>query len=312
VPDGEPFDPMKAADLGEMVFEADLVDGMRLRAFRDGMLAFDFAPWGNRPPGRLSEAKAEVEYQTRCVRLMNVHLACLYVALSGGLQATVLTPNRLISVAFSDGRFMGGSDMLSLELFLARKAVVLGHEDWRRRRNPQPIWIEAMQESVDRLKQLLNRDRQDVALLRADMLYRSVSAFQNFDYAAALVNAWTTIEALLGDELDAYLTELDESREVEGDDETFINSKRFKFYRGSDVTSKLTAEVLSLADRLDFSLYRSVLKSAKARNNWLHNQQPSENAAEDARDAIFTATKLFGLSEGVELPMHVSTPLHRV
>jgi hypothetical protein len=311
-PEGEPFGPIRAADLGEVVFDADLIEGMRLRAFRDGMLAFDLASWGDKPPGRLSEAKAEVEYQTRCVRLMNVHLACLYVATLGALPATVLAPSRLMSVTFSDGLFMGGSgDPISLELFLARKAGVLEHGDWRGRRNLQPVWIEALQESVDRLKQLLSRGRQDVTLLRADMLYRSVAAFQVFDYSAALVNAWTTIEGLLGDKLDAYLTDLDENREV-GDGETFVSSERFRFYRGSQVTSKLTAEILSLADRLEFPLYRSILKSAQARNRWLHSQQPSERAADDAKEAIFTATKLFALTEGVELPMHLSTPLHRV
>ena len=168
-----------------------------------------------------------------------------------------------------------------------------------------------MQESVDRLKQLLSREHQDVTLLRAEMLYRSVAAFQNFDYASALVNAWTTIEGLLGDELETYLNELNDSREVEGE-ETFVNCERFDFYGGSRVTSKLAAEILSLADRLDFPLYRAVLKSSKARNKWLHNQQPGKNAAEDAENAIFTATKLFALTEGVELPMHLSTPLHRV
>jgi hypothetical protein len=44
-PGVQPPSEVRAADLAEMVFEANLVEGIRLRAYRDGMLTFDFADW---------------------------------------------------------------------------------------------------------------------------------------------------------------------------------------------------------------------------------------------------------------------------
>ena len=295
-----------------MVFEADLLDGIRMRAFRDGMLAFELGSWGNRPHRRHFEREAEADYLIRCTRLMNVHLACLSAACRGLLPASAVTPDRLLSVAFEDGEIYSciGGDPRWSTLRLESEVSTLHRVDWKHRMRTL-VSVKSMQVSITLLLQLLTRERQEITLLRAEMLFRSAVAFRDFDYGAALVAAWTTIEGLLGDELVAYLADLDRDRTIDGD-ETFINSERRRFYEGSRVTSRHSAEILSLADRLPFSLYRDVLESAQARNKWLHNPTPEGGMVRKAYSAILTAMKLFELVEGVGLSIPLDRNLRQI
>src|SRR4051794_29648523 len=69
------------AEMAEVMVDAHLPDGIRMRAFRDGILTFDFGSWGEPPNGADPNQFNELaEHRVRCVRLMNAHLACLHTA----------------------------------------------------------------------------------------------------------------------------------------------------------------------------------------------------------------------------------------
>ena len=301
----------KPADLADVIFEAELPCGIRFRAFRDGMLVFDLASWSPRPspnaPGLSEDFEAEVEYQTAAVRLMNAHLACLQTATDWPLKPTVLTPGRVMRVTFADGSFQGGGGAdrtAGLELFFARSRV-LDPTDWRLRFGQRGISKEAMGRSIELLGELLGRPHQDTVLLRTELLYRSVAAYGDHDHSAALVHAWTATEGLMAARLGAYLDEeADRPTDRPG---KFINGNR-KGFLTHDLEARVTAEVLSLIDRIPFALYRGIRDSAKTRNDWLHSQKKVTSG--DAENAIRTAEQLFELVEGVSLQMPLGRQLH--
>lgn len=302
----EPGDVVDPTELSQVVLTAELPDGACLRVFRDGMLVFDFGSWA--APVDLEDFDAAEQYQTRCVRLMNAHLACLCDRAEGFLTPTVLTLARVMRVEFADGRLLvagGRESTATAELYFAREAR-LEWNDWRLRRGLGALSENAVRGSVALLRELLNRPNQDKALLRAELLHRSAAAYHDHDYSAALVHAWTAAEGLLGDLFAAFLDE-EENRPNDGPAK-FINDRRRKFLEGSEVTARLTAEILSLLDRLPFGLYRDARESAKARNNWLHSS--IEATHEVADQAIHTAEGLFALVEGIDLRMPLSRSLH--
>ncbi len=289
------------ADLADVVAEGSLPPAIRFRAYRDGMLAFDLGSWGD--PVRLSDASTEnfeavAEYQVRCARLMNAHLACIHTAGSAGAKPTVLTPDRVMSVRWTDGRFQsGGAAMaMSFELWRAR-GQGLSSTDWRLVGRHEVISTEAINDSIELLRALLERPEQGTVLLRAELIYRSAAAYSDHDPSAALVLAWTATEGLLGDLLTAYL----ESRED-------MNYERKTFLKSPNVQARVTAELLSIAGHLPFPLYRGVVKAGQRRNSWLHSEKPI--SPEDAENAIQTAQDLFALVEGVRLQMPLGRQLH--
>lgn len=255
----DPRLPVNPFDLADLVIETELPPSIRIRAFRDGMLAFDLGSWGG--PVKLGDAslvetfEAVAEYQVRCARLMNVHLACLHTVSQWPFKPTVVTPDRIMRVRWSDGRYEsgGGHDLVGLALWQARTEGSRWG-DWRLvARGGAAIATEEMEKSFELLRRLLDRSDQGVALLRAELLFRSAAAFSDHDSSAALVHAWTATEGLLGDLLAAHLA----SREG-------MNYKRRQFFKGSDVTARITAEILSLGDRLPLSLYQSIVRALNA------------------------------------------------
>lgn len=289
------------ADLADVVAEGSLPPAIRFRAYRDGMLAFDLGSWGD--PVRLSDASTEnfeavAEYQVRCARLMNAHLACIHTAGSAGAKPTVLTPDRVMSVRWTDGRFQsGGAAMaMSFELWRAR-GQGLSSTDWRLVGRHEVISTEAINDSIELLRALLERPEQGTVLLRAELIYRSAAAYSDHDASAALVHAWTAAEGLLGDLLANYLDSRDD-----------LNHERKRYLKSSNVNARVTAEILSLAGRLPAALYEGIERARKRRNRWLHSQE--RVTSEDAERAIQTAQQLFELVEGVRLQMPLGRQLH--
>jgi hypothetical protein len=303
---------MRPADLAEVVFDGDAGAGVQVRAHRDGMLTFDLSSRYPRTPDRNEENPAtrferEAERQIRCVRLMNAHLACLHTVSRYPFKPTAVTPSRVIGVRLVDGRFESGRERTTgIELYMAREQL-LDWTDWRIQRGVGAIGVDEIARSVELLAQLLRRPHPETTLLRAELLFRSVAAYQDHDHPTALVHAWAAAEGLLGDLLAAYLDECEEraSREQPG---VFINRDRRDFLLGSEMTSRHTAEILSLADRLPPALYSAVRAAAKARNNWLHKLKSVTSS--DAAGAITTAQRLIGVVERVELTMPLGRQLH--
>ena len=299
----EPGLAVKRDDLADVVAEVELSLGIRIRAFRDGMLAFDLGSWGD--PVKIRDASPEnfeavAEYQVRCARLMNAHLACLHTTSQWPFKPTVLAPNRVMNVRWADGRFeSGGDEIMGLALWKARSEAS-DWNDWRLlSRSSAPIATEAMEESFELLRDLLDQPKQDVALLRAELLFRSAAAYSDHDSSAALVHAWTATEGLLGDLFADYW-----------DGREGINRKRRDFLKGSDVTARVTAEILSLADLLPLPLYRAIVTALNRRNAWLHNQKAVTSG--DAASAVMAAQALFELVEGVRLSLPLGRQLHSI
>jgi len=141
-----------------------------------------------------------------------------------------------------------------------------------------------------------------MTLLRAELLHRAKAAIMDQDRGGALTNAWMAIEGLLGDEFKRYLDDNEDRTgaiDPSGNAVKFIDRKRRDFLEGAEMTARLTAEFLSLADRLPFHLYRATVRCGKARNDWLHAQKGVSH--EDAHAALLAAGELFELVEGVPL-----------
>jgi hypothetical protein len=299
-------------ELSHPVFESGLAPGVDMRAYRDGMLVFRMGDWGKPSEEEHHEDSfdAEVAHQARWVRLMNAHLACLHTAWSALhekiLTTSIVRPGRLMAVDFN-GEFGSSPDHIATALYNARLAPQEDEDDWRWDRSLGTIGPDVLQLAADLLSQILAQQRQASSLLRTELLYRGVVAFQEFDASAALVHAWTTIEGLLGDEFMDYL--VDQEVRPDGEDGSkFMNRERRDFLTGSGVNSRVTAEMLSLADRIPYDLYRDVLASAKARNRWLHRAEPV--APSSAAAAIHTATALFREVEGIDLTLSLQRQLH--
>ncbi len=189
--------------LSEIVATADLPDDLRVRAYRDGMIAFHFGPSSPRFSDPLSDAEIGgfIAWQDRVVRLASAHLACLVTVMPIPLLGPSGIPSlwSLMQVDPATGKFKAASDYTTggtrLALHLARSAMSSG--DWRFYRG-RLITAEQMEQSFALLRALLSRPNQDMTLLRAELLFRANSAVAHRDWAGGLTSAWGAIEGLLG------------------------------------------------------------------------------------------------------------------
>jgi hypothetical protein len=305
--------PQSPVELADVIVEADLVHGIRARAFRDGMIAFALGP-----EGAAYETDFEA-WEQSLVRLMNAHLACLQstVPEPGLLWCSVVTVWSSMQVKFPAGTVTGASTgsagLVALELYNAR-TVLSAPYDWRLFRGPlRAIPADAVEESFGMLSRLLDLPHkigeadllERPALFRAELLQRAKSALLDMDTTGALTNAWTASEGMLGDMLNRYLDETKDrpaGHDAHGNKLAFMTSKRRGFFGSGLWTIRHTMEFLSLVDRLPFDLYREAHECSQARNNWMHYEKvPSPKVADMA---IRVAGKLFELLEGVPLRMH--------
>lgn len=293
------------SQLAEVVFESKLPGDLALKVCRDGMVVWNFSAWGGNPNLRRLLDKSKdgtvdpepaIKAQIRCLRLMNAHLACLYRSESGSLDSPqILTPEHFMKARFSDCDWIGHlGDLSAYTVALTRKRPDSLTSKWRRLR--RALSIETLEASDALLRQLLERESSEMALFRAESIYRSYAGFSSFDHGAALVNAWVAIEGLLGDLFARYLKA---KHEPEG--EIRIDSERRRFLEGSSLNSRTTAEMLSLAGYLPDSTYRRVRAIAKARNSWMHSAAPDAMGSSQAEQAIRLAGEMFRLVEGIDI-----------
>lgn len=306
---GSPPDALSGELPGDVVESAELEHGISVRVLRDGMIVFGLGPDG---PKYLDDFEA---WNATLQRLLNAYLACLHASLERParwlFRTEVATVWRTMQVSLS-GEFQAMSDRATggilLELYHARRPEFARPEiysslDWRFNRGGNIVAIdaEAIRASFKMLDSLLRRPNREIVLLRAELLARAKGAMGDMDYAGALTSAWTAIEGILGD-LFARFLDANADRGV-GDgalsDGRFISAQRRRFLEGAEMTSRHLAEFLSLLDVLPFPLYRAVLTSAKARNNWLHTEKLPTH--EDAVRALQTAAELFEIAEAVPL-----------
>jgi hypothetical protein len=287
----------KLADLGDVVGDVELPQHIRVRAFRDGMIAYDLSAWGGFDPEAGTDG-IDTFFASN-LQLINAHLACLQSVIGIQARFSVASIWSVMQVFFESGRFLAMTDATSggaiMDLYQAREPPVDRPYDWRYDRYSSLIVSqEVVERSFSLLGELLETPRPEIALQRAELMLRSGVALFDQDSAGALVNAWTAIEGLLGDLLGKFLDEQTEQLALDG---TPLNVERRKFL--ARMTAKHTVEFLSLTGRLPPALYRSIERCRKARNAWLHALKRPTN--EDARDALDAAGGLFELTEGIRL-----------
>lgn len=307
----ELFSGPQIADVGDRVFETEFSPDLRLRVCRDGMFAWDCFSWARKPVEEKQDLDELGEFQIRCARLMNAYLGCLHTYLTHATRISAVTAKHLLGVRFSDCRLESGTSEEPTGFNLGLSRDEFDVDDPGVLRLLPVVPVEALQAASDLFRQLLTRADQDIALFRAEMLFRGVIAYQDFDYGAALGHGWMTIEGLLSDLFRSYLND-QRDREADEPGMEFMNSKRKRYLEGSQVTTRVTTEILSLAGRLPHSLYRKILTSAKARNSWLHGATPDIATRELATTTIKTAELMFEHVEGVKLSMHLERAVHSV
>jgi hypothetical protein len=261
-------------------------------------------------PEELSIDQDFLRWIDSCVRLMNAHLPCLDAVRRFGhvYGSAVVAPMTTLPVVFETGKWNQGANS-SLDGG-ARMALYQAREPWSQPQVPltadwrfyrsSPITVQSMQESFDRLRALLERPSRADVLLRAELLQRARAAYRDGDFSAALIDAWAPIEVMLGVLLDRYLDKNEDrpvGQDASGNTLKFVNDKRRKFLKSSQMTVRHTIELLSFLDLLAFPLYQVVNRCEKARNAWLHNGIiPSRDIA---WQAIYTCAQLFEQVEGV-------------
>jgi hypothetical protein len=293
---------------GLVVTSAELPNGVAVRAFRDGMIAF--RPKDEIVPPPLGESTTAddpfIEWVEQVARLANAHLACLAAV---RCRQPVDTPGETASlwsvmqVDFESGEFRAANERLTggtrVALWAARNEPVT---DWRAYRQAAPITREQIEKSFALLGDLLALPSGDLALLRAEMLARAVDALHRRDWTGGLMNAWTACEGLLGKQFQDYLRSQagrETAVDIYGNEHQFIENARQDWLTGSDVTVRHTVEFLSLLDQLPYPLYLACTACAKARNRWAHGE--AVPSPEIAAQAVHLLGELFELVEGMPL-----------
>lgn len=306
------------AKLDDVVVEATLPDGLRSRAYRDGMLAYHFSA-EHGPEASFADSFAT--YAQR-LQIINAHLACLKASLTHYVQIGPATNENVVgfhweqddAYAASGGVAIGGGEAGIMMMSLARARVEppLGPLDWRFIRMGAVVSEDEIERSYGLMRRLLELggDRRGDALLYAELLVRAEAALSVQDNAGALVYAWTAAEGLLQSMFSRWLDDCakdqDAGQDAQGNKRAFLDADRRKKLRGRDMTAWHMTEIGSLAGWLPYDLYRIIRDCTSARNRWLHERDL--NALEEAPRAILAAQELFKLAEGIDLrPHHLSS-----
>jgi hypothetical protein len=295
----EDVTPVQLEDLSEVIRETTLPGDLRARAFRDGMLAYDFTPRGGRDSATGSAEGVLRDLFLR-VRTINAHLACLQAVIDQtALRVTIATIWRTLKVRFDDGSFIGGNTSSDggaiLDLYTARlpfRAQV--EEDWRYERWQAVVTGDQIERSYELLGQLLARPEQRTTLLRAELILRATEAALDCDYSGAVAYAWTVIEGLLGDLFKAYTRESPAKPNAD---------RRKRLSR--EMTAWHQLEILSLTQQITAEQFETADICRKRRNAWLHDHK--EATPDDADDALKTARAWFARVEGVNLAPGLDT-----
>jgi hypothetical protein len=235
-------EPPEATDLtalAEIVFDCSLSAGIRMRACRDRMLVWHCSEWSEKPfaesPGGDVDTNAGIAHQIKCARLMNVHLACLQQADPLSRATRIVTPKHLIDVGFDEvqPQTASATEPLGYYLSMARDKRDSVPADWRGRR-AHTVELSSLEKSTALLDRLLSLPASEIAMFRAESLYRAAAAFDAFDDGTALIHAWIAIEGLLSDRLKEYL---DGEEDRGADEDTFIPYDRRRYLEGSWLTA---------------------------------------------------------------------------
>ena len=293
---GEPGEGKLCDPIG-VTGEGVLPDGLRIGAFRDGMLAYEFVP---QPDLSFRDWRAVR------VQIINAHLACLTASNGEDTYMAAATGDTVAPVIFESGDIIntwGHLGVMLLSLARARQESSTEVGDWRFIRTSPTVTASELMWSYHLLSQLLGSPHRKETLLYAELLVRAQAALSVYDNGGALVYAWTAAEGMLRSMFARWIDECAESQNAGVDDQgnarDFLDSSRRRGLLQGGMTSWHMAETLSLVGRLPYGLYRTIRTCEAARNKWLHNQDL--NSLQHAPSAISSAQELLNLAEGIDL-----------
>jgi hypothetical protein len=304
------------AQLAEVVADADLPQGLRVRAYRDGMFLFDFSEWAPMPSVDPSGSPAPFEELSkmvlRRVGLLNAHLLCFHDAVAEhqelGLGLNALSPSLILPTSFEAPEGVSLPDQRIAHIHSARYestyAPGLLYRADSRVSMRIPVGSPAVDGSFSRLSEILSSPDSERIITLLDLLARSGSAYSAHDFNVCLVIAWTVSESLLQELWDHYLRENRE--DVDGT--VVINGDRRSFLAGAEVTARITSEFLSLLGELPFDLYQDLNSARQARNKWVHELRPVSYTV--AAEAMTTAERMLKLVHDIEIVLPKSLSLH--
>jgi hypothetical protein len=313
---GNRLNPISQEDLKalrEEVFRTTLDAGISCKVRREGMFVFDFSHWLQDDKSRdnrgLSSDAPPTESILRQVTVLNVHLACLYTAISRRQNSCwnkmVVSPENRIVLESLDSESMGPGDSRTAWLALSSYPQTYGlpiTADHRIFSRLLTIELATIEESFGLLGAILRHSNPEVLLL-TDLHLRGCKAFEDHYYSLCLVTAWTIIEKLLRLLWESYIDQNRDRGSATGG-ASFINADRKKkLTEGRDFGAAMISEILSLVDRINFSLYTDISEVRRVRNDWIHGLRPvpREAAAKSAELAEQMLSKVCGLDLKVPL-----------
>lgn len=248
----------------ETVYENRYPTGLKIKATRGGLIAFDFTGiCGFLSPEEVDVRKkkdeswslARLNARVPIGDAFNAYLACLNGALkkSGKIrELECVHNNRLTEVS------------ASLEPIYTIQYPL---EDMRRRH--EVISVEHIKSAADSLEVLLNHKDQDVIKLIS--LYNwAVASLGQLDFARSLITSWAIVERLMNVIWGQFILQNSEnspSRTLSPP----TSGKRAEKLKANTMTAAIRIEILAIANLLTEHEYKYIEQSRKARNHWIHS-----------------------------------------
>lgn len=314
------FDGKKAK---ELVFQNNISSAnydICINVYRDGLFMFDFKKI--KISSSILQAPidfSEIDNALEVVRILNTYLVCLWLAILSKNKQIVdqgysfkpfsISPQDLLCLEdYDDGKAQleGKSDRF---LWLISKRGDLGkvtsfgnpeNIDPYFRRFQIPISKEIILSSFDTIQVILSRNDSYKLIVLFELLSKSYHLNSLHDWDWSLMTSWAAIESTLSDFWKQFILKNEKIVNPDGLEMTFIDKTRknrledFRSY-----SSSVQLEVLSFADELDFSLFGSLQKLRKCRNDWIHSLK--HVSSEDAENAAKTLLEFMDLVYSLNL-----------
>jgi hypothetical protein len=264
------------------------IDGLQIRALREGRFLFDFsnsAGYEDQPESQQFDELTAIA--VRRAELMNSHVLSLHVALRRrqrlALQKPVVSPLQFVSHDALDSTSYAWTDqrltpLLTADSLASYNQLSPNTHDWRLSTRTN-IDLATVDEAVEILCEIVSHPLPMLAI--ADLYLRSAAFYESHDYNLALVSSWAIVETLLQAQWRQYL-DANCTREIGGVDVSFINAeRRQRLVSGRDYTASVISETLSLVGSLPHETYLKLDKVRRDRNAFLHELTAVPRAAAD-------------------------------
>ena len=295
-PNPETVKKLNPAVHHQVVYAADLEQGIRIRVQRDGTFLFDFANWPLAPitliPGYTvadpkSSWRATKEHQAAenlaedraalRAQLMNVHQACLATAQFRlkrsssplGLPVRPSGSHKAITLDTPLSYYHYADDPRALARNFINNSYNLEHDNKSHRRI---IDISVVARSIEILESIV--DFQDEKVIHiCDTAYIFAQRQMDRRYGESVVAGWTACEQLISIAWTKHLESLPSTRP----DTVRVNRDRMKKLKGRDYSASVMVEALEIAGVISGATYDHLEFARKARNAWAHAvKTPSE------------------------------------